>query len=55
MVGYFDSDEGVPVVAPAGGIACFSSTVFQRRGPNTTSNRHQAVPFLDGGRVVSMA
>jgi ectoine hydroxylase-related dioxygenase (phytanoyl-CoA dioxygenase family) len=75
MVGYFGDDEGVPVVVPAGSIACFSSTLFHRSGPNRTSTlrrayivqyspepiltedrsrlRHQAVPFLDGGRVVA--
>jgi ectoine hydroxylase-related dioxygenase (phytanoyl-CoA dioxygenase family) len=36
MVGYFGDDPGDPVVAPAGSIACFSSTLFHRSGPNTT-------------------
>ena len=37
MVGYFGDDPGIPVIAPAGSIACFSSTVFHRSGFNTTS------------------
>ena len=36
MIGYFGDDAGDPVVVPAGSIACFSSTVFHRSGPNTT-------------------
>ncbi len=36
MVGYFGPEPGVPIVAPAGSIACFSSTVFHRSGANTT-------------------
>jgi ectoine hydroxylase-related dioxygenase (phytanoyl-CoA dioxygenase family) len=36
LVGYFGDDPGDPVIAPAGSIACFSSTVLHRSGPNTT-------------------
>ena len=36
MVGYFGDDPGIPVVCPAGSIACFSSTVFHRSGFNRT-------------------
>jgi len=36
MVGYFGKDPGIPVVVPAGSIACFSSYVFHRSGPNLT-------------------
>jgi ectoine hydroxylase-related dioxygenase (phytanoyl-CoA dioxygenase family) len=36
MVGYFGDDPGDPVVVPAGSIACFSSTLFHRSGPNAT-------------------
>jgi ectoine hydroxylase-related dioxygenase (phytanoyl-CoA dioxygenase family) len=42
MVGYFGSDPGIPVVVPAGSIACFSSTVFHRSGPNTTPQLRRA-------------
>lgn len=38
LVGYHGSDPGDAVTAPAGSIACFSSTVFHRSGANTTSN-----------------
>ena len=36
MVGYFGKDPGLPVTVPAGSIACFSSYVFHRSGPNLT-------------------
>jgi ectoine hydroxylase-related dioxygenase (phytanoyl-CoA dioxygenase family) len=36
LVGYFGDDPGDPVIVPAGSIACFSSTVFHRSGPNTS-------------------
>ncbi|HEX6355088.1 phytanoyl-CoA dioxygenase family protein [Actinophytocola sp.] len=35
-VGYIGTDPGVPIIAPAGSIACFSSVVFHRSGPNLT-------------------
>lgn len=75
MVGYFGSDPGIPVIVPAGSIACFSSTLFHRSGANMTDKlrrayvvqysaqpilsedgseiRHQAVPLLRGGEIVS--
>lgn len=36
LVGYRGDDPGIPVICPAGSIACFSSTVFHRSGANTT-------------------
>ena len=36
LIGYFGDDPGDPVIVPAGSIACFSSTLFHRSGPNTT-------------------
>jgi ectoine hydroxylase-related dioxygenase (phytanoyl-CoA dioxygenase family) len=36
LIGYTGDDQGDPVVARAGSIVCFSSTVFHRSGPNTT-------------------
>ncbi len=36
MVGYFGDEPGIPVICPAGSIACFSSTVFHRSGFNRT-------------------
>ncbi|HEX2411299.1 MAG TPA: phytanoyl-CoA dioxygenase family protein [Solirubrobacteraceae bacterium] len=54
MVGYFGADPGDPVTAPAGSIACFSSTLFHRSGPNTTDRmrrvyvvQYSAEPILD--------
>ena len=35
-IGYFGSDPGVPVVAPAGSIAIFTSYNFHSSGTNTT-------------------
>lgn len=37
MIGYRGDDPGIPVIAPAGSIAVFSSTTFHRSGPNTTN------------------
>lgn len=37
-VGYVGADAGIPVVVPAGSIACFSSVVFHRSGPNLTDH-----------------
>jgi len=36
MVGYHGDDPGIPIIAPAGSIAVFSSTTFHRSGPNLT-------------------
>ena len=38
LIGYHGDDPGELVVAPAGSIAVFSSTVFHRSGVNTTSD-----------------
>ena len=58
LIGYFGDDPGVPVVAPAGSIACFASTVFHRSGPNTTDRfrriflpQYSAAPILKPGGV----
>jgi ectoine hydroxylase-related dioxygenase (phytanoyl-CoA dioxygenase family) len=37
-IGYDGDDPGIPVIVPAGSIACFSSTTFHRSGTNTTPN-----------------
>lgn len=41
-VGYFGEHPGIPVVAPAGSIAVFSSTCFHRSGPNKTDRFRRA-------------
>jgi len=58
MIGYFGEDAGDPVVVPAGSIACFSSRVFHRSGPNTTDHirrvyvaQYSAEPVLDEDRL----
>ena len=58
MIGYFGEDAGDPVVVPAGSIACFSSRVFHRSGPNTTDHirrvyvaQYSAAPVLDEDRL----
>lgn len=52
-VGYFGADPGIPVIVPAGSIACFSSTVFHCSGYNTTGEmrriylaQYSAAPLL---------
>ena len=42
LIGYVGDDPGDPLVLPAGSIACFSSTVFHRSGPNTTAQMRRA-------------
>lgn len=41
-IGYFGDEPGIPVIAPAGSIAVFSSTTFHRSGPNVTQNMRRA-------------
>ena len=64
MIGYFGADPGDPVIVRAGSIACFSSTVFHRSGPNTTDHvrrvfvaQYSADPVLseDGSRPRHLA
>jgi ectoine hydroxylase-related dioxygenase (phytanoyl-CoA dioxygenase family) len=64
MIGYSGPDPGDPVVVRAGSIACFSSTVFHRSGPNTTDRvrrvyvaQYSAEPVLskDGSRPRHLA
>ena len=54
LIGYVGDDPGDPLVLPAGSIACFSSTVFHRSGPNITAQtrrafvaQYSAQPILD--------
>jgi ectoine hydroxylase-related dioxygenase (phytanoyl-CoA dioxygenase family) len=64
MVGYFGDDPGDAVIVPAGSIACFSSTLFHRSGPNTTDRmrrvyvaQYSTEPILneDGSRPRHLA
>jgi ectoine hydroxylase-related dioxygenase (phytanoyl-CoA dioxygenase family) len=64
LVGYFGDDPGDPVIVPAGSIACFSTTLFHRSGPNTTDRmrrvylaQYTAEPLLseDGSRPRTLA
>jgi ectoine hydroxylase-related dioxygenase (phytanoyl-CoA dioxygenase family) len=57
MVGYFGDDPGDPVIVPAGSIACFSSTLLHRSGPNSTDHvrrvylaQYSAEPILNEDR-----
>jgi ectoine hydroxylase-related dioxygenase (phytanoyl-CoA dioxygenase family) len=57
LIGYFGDDPGEPVIVPAGSIACFSSTLFHRSGPNTTDRirriylaQYSAEPILNDDR-----
>jgi ectoine hydroxylase-related dioxygenase (phytanoyl-CoA dioxygenase family) len=54
LVGYFGEDPGDPITLPAASIACFSSTLFHRSGPNTTDHmrrvylaQYSTEPILD--------
>lgn len=55
LIGYDGDDPGVPVIAPAGSLAVFSSTVLHRSGPNCCEQprrayivQYSARPVLDG-------
>jgi ectoine hydroxylase-related dioxygenase (phytanoyl-CoA dioxygenase family) len=59
-IGYFGEDPGIPVVAPAGSIAVFSSVSFHRSSPNTSKGwrriyltQYSAIPILtkDGSQL----
>jgi ectoine hydroxylase-related dioxygenase (phytanoyl-CoA dioxygenase family) len=57
LVGYFGGDPGDAVVARAGSVAAFSSTLFHRTGVNTTDRprrvfiaQYSAEPILDEAR-----
>jgi ectoine hydroxylase-related dioxygenase (phytanoyl-CoA dioxygenase family) len=64
LVGYSGDDPGFPVIVPAGSIACFSSTLLHRSGPNTTDRmrrvyvaQYSAEPILseDGSQPRMLA
>jgi ectoine hydroxylase-related dioxygenase (phytanoyl-CoA dioxygenase family) len=64
LVGYAGGDPGDPVIVPAGSIACFSSTLLHRSGPNTTDRmrrvyvaQYSAEPILskDGSQPRMLA
>lgn len=64
LVGYFGEDPGVPVIAPAGSIAIFASTLFHRSGANTTDKmrriylpQYAAAPVMtsDGSAIANLA
>ena len=64
LVGYFGDDPGDPVIVPAGSVACFSTTLFHRSGPNTTGRvrrvyvaQYSAEPILseDGSQPLRLA
>src|ERR671910_3752876 len=64
LIGYFGDDPGDPVIVPAGSIACFSTTLFHRSGPNTTDRirrvyvaQYSAEPILseDGSQPRMLA
>jgi ectoine hydroxylase-related dioxygenase (phytanoyl-CoA dioxygenase family) len=52
LVGYFGSDRGVPVIAPAGSIAVFSSFLFHSSGANTTSNMRRIYLAQYSGEII---
>ncbi len=64
LVGYHGDDPGIPVIAPAGSIAVFASTVFHRSGTNQTNQmrriylpQYSAQPILrpDDSHVFNLA
>lgn len=64
LIGYHGDDPGIPVVAPAGSVAVFASTVFHRSGANQTDRmrriylpQYSAEPILrpDDGQIFNLA
>jgi ectoine hydroxylase-related dioxygenase (phytanoyl-CoA dioxygenase family) len=64
LIGYFGDDPGVPVIAPTGSVAVFSSVCFHRSGPNRTARmrrvylpQYSAEPILseDGTKLRAFA
>jgi ectoine hydroxylase-related dioxygenase (phytanoyl-CoA dioxygenase family) len=64
LIGYLGDDPGDPLIVPAGSVACFSSTLFHRSGPNATDRarrvyvaQYSAEPILskDGTRPLRLA
>lgn len=64
LVGYNGDDPGVPIIAPAGSIAVFSSTCFHRSGANQTDKMRriylaqyssEIIKNADGSRVWALA
>ena len=51
-VGYFGDEIGIPVIAPAGSIAVFSSTTFHRSSPNVTDRMRRAYALQFAEAVV---
>lgn len=51
-VGYFGSDRGIPVIVPAGSIACFSSFVFHSSGANLTPKMRRVFLAQYSGEVI---
>lgn len=51
-VGYFGSDRGIPVIIPAGSIACFSSYVFHSSGANLTNKMRRIFLAQYSGEVI---
>ena len=51
-MGYDGDDPGVPVIAPAGSIAAFSSYNLHRSGPNTSAGmRRVYLPQYSGAPI----
>lgn len=63
LVGYTGEDPGIPVIAPAGSIVAFSSTVFHCSGKNTSNTmrriylpQYSTDPIVNpDGQVCSLA
>ena len=64
LIGYEGDDPGIPIIAPAGSIAVFSSTNFHRSGPNRTNRmrrvylpQYSAEPIMnkDGTQIYGLA
>ena len=52
LIGYHGADPGIPVIAPAGSIAVFSSVTFHRSGANLSNRMRRVYLAQYSGNII---
>ena len=52
LVGYFGKERGIPIIAPAGSIACFTSYNFHSSGANLTNKMRRVYLAQYSGEII---
>jgi ectoine hydroxylase-related dioxygenase (phytanoyl-CoA dioxygenase family) len=52
LVGYFGKERGIPVIVPAGSIACFTSYNFHSSGANLTNKMRRVYLAQYSGEII---